>query len=122
MRPPPQHRSAWTATRAISAGLAVVGAGALGTGIYFGVHARSLDDRANQRCPGSVCNDPEGLRLNDEAKTSASRANISYIAGGAALATAAVLWFVGAPGEVAVTPVAAAGAGHPVGIAMTGSF
>lgn len=120
MRPPPQRRSAWTATRAISAGLAVVGAGALGTGIYFGVHARSLDDRANQRCPGSVCNDPEGLRLNSDAKTSASRANISYIAGGAALATAVVLWFVGAPGEVAVAPVAAAG--HPVGIAMTGSF
>jgi hypothetical protein len=122
MRPPPPSRSTWTTARAISAGLAVAGAGALGTGIYFGFHSRSLEDRANQRCPGAVCGDPVGLRLNDEAKTSASRANVLYIAGGAALATAAVLWFVGGPGEIAVTPVAAAGSGHPVGIAMTGSF
>jgi hypothetical protein len=121
-RPAPPPRT-WTAARAISAALVVAGAGALGTGIYFGVHAGDLADRSDARCPGAVCNDPEGLRLNDQARTSASRANALYIAGGAALATAAVLWLAGAPGEVAVVPVAAsAPAGGHVGLAMTGRF
>jgi hypothetical protein len=70
-----------------------------------------------------VCNDPDSLRLNDQAQTAASRANVLYIAGGAALASAAVLWFLGAPGEVAVVPVAATSpAGGRVGLAMTGRF
>jgi len=120
---PPPPRSTWTATRAVSAVLAVAGAGALGTGIYFGLHARDLANRADERCPAAQCSDPEGLRLNDQAKTSASRANVLYIAGGAALATAAVLWFVGAPDEIVVTPVAsAAGGDHQLGLAMTGRF
>ncbi|HEX8107804.1 MAG TPA: hypothetical protein VF516_08735, partial [Kofleriaceae bacterium] len=118
----PLHRT-WTATRAISAVLGVAGAGALGTGIYFGVHAHDLANRADGRCPGTVCNDPEGLRLNDQAKTAASRANVLYIAGGAALVSAAVLWWVGGPHEVAVVPVAASSpAGGRVGLAMTGRF
>jgi serine/threonine-protein kinase len=123
----PAQRGTWSATRAVSAVIAIAGAGALGTGIYFGIDARRLDNRANSRCPGAVCDDPEGLRLNDQAQTSASRANILYIAGGAALATAAVLWLVGAPGEVAVVPVASAPASPAakvptLGLAMTGRF
>lgn len=119
--PPP--RGTWTATRAISAVFAVAGAGALGTGIYFGVRANDLADRADARCPGTACDDPEGLRLNDQARTAASRANVLYIAGGAAVATAAVLWLVGGPREVAVVPVAASSpAGGRVGLAMTGRF
>jgi hypothetical protein len=109
----------WTTTRVVSAVFAVAGAGALGTGIYFGVHARSLEDRADQRCPRATCSDAEGLRLNDQAHTSATRANVLYIAGAATLATAAVLWFVGAPGEIAVAPVAG---DHRLGVAMTGRF
>jgi hypothetical protein len=120
---PPPPRGTWTATRAISAVLAVAGAGALGTGIYFGVRANDLADRADARCPGTACDDPEGLRLNDQARTAASRANVLYIAGGAAVATAAVLWLVGGPREVAVVPVAASSpAGGRVGFVMTGRF
>jgi len=121
--PSPAPRGTWTALREISATLAVAGAGALGTGIYFGVHAHNLSDQADVRCPGAVCNDPLGLRFNDQAQTSASRANVLYIAGGAALVTASVLWFVGAPGEVAVVPVAArTSAGDQIGLAMAGRF
>ena len=112
-------RPTWTAMRKVSAVLAVAGAGAVGTGVYFGLHARSLDDRANQRCPGAACSDPEALRLNSQAHTSATRANVLYIAGGATLATAAVLWFVGAPGEIVVVPAAG---DRQVGVAMTGRF
>lgn len=128
--PPPRPRMVqrtvrapgiWSATRGISAVVAVAGAAALGTGIYFGVHSRDLSHQADQRCPGTVCSDPEGLRLNDQAQTAATRANILYIAGGAALATATVLWFVGAPDEIVVTPVASAGSGQ-LGLAMTGRF
>ncbi|HEY6179095.1 MAG TPA: carboxypeptidase-like regulatory domain-containing protein [Kofleriaceae bacterium] len=122
MRPAPE-RGTWSATRGVSAVLAIAGAGALGTGIYFGIHAHQLEDRANVRCPEAQCSDPEGLRLNDQARTSALRANVLYIAGGAALATATVLWFVGAPDEIVVTPVAsAAGGDHQLGFAMTGRF
>lgn len=122
-RPAPPPPRTWTATRAISAVLAVAGAGGLGTGVYFGLRAHDLVDRADARCPGTVCNDPEGLRLNGQAQTAASRANALYIAGGAALASAAVLWWVGGPDEVAVVPVAASSpAGSGVGLAMTGRF
>jgi hypothetical protein len=128
--PPPRPRlvqrtvrapGTWSATRGVSAVVALAGAGALGTGIYFGIHSRDLSKRADERCPGAVCADPEGLRLNDDAQTAATRANILYIAGGAALAAATVLWFVGAPDEIVVTPVASAGGSH-VGLAMTGRF
>jgi hypothetical protein len=122
-RPAPPPPGMWTAARAISVTLAVAGAGALGTGIYFGVHAGDLSDRSDARCPGAACSDPEGLRLNDQARTAASRANVLYIAGGAALATAGVLWLAGAPGEVAVVPVAASTpVGSHLGLAMTGRF
>jgi hypothetical protein len=109
----------WSAARVASVVVAAAGTGALGTGIYFGLHSRQLQDRANQRCPATSCGDPEGLRLNDQAQTSASRANLLYIAGGVTLATAAALWWVGAPGEVVVTPAAG---DHQLGVAMTGRF
>jgi hypothetical protein len=124
---PPVHRAqlivpephTWTGMRIMSAGLAVAGLGALGTGVYFGVHSRNLENDANRICPNAACSDPQGLRFNDQAKTAASRANIFYIAGGAAVATAAVLWFVGAPGEVAIAPQAG---DHQLGVAMAGRF
>jgi len=116
---PIHERGTWSATRKVSVAVALVGAGALGTGAYFGVHARTLQDRADQRCPQSSCDDPEGLRLNDQAQTSATRANILYIAGGAVLATAVVMWFVGAPGETVIAPTAGHG---QYGVALAGSF
>lgn len=109
----------WSVTRKLSAGLALAGAGAAGTGIYFGLHAKSLQDRADRRCPLTVCADPEGLRLNDQAHTAASRANILYIAGGAAVATAAVMWLVGAPDEILVVPSVG---DHQAAVSMTGRF
>jgi hypothetical protein len=109
----------WSTMRGLSVGVAVVGAGALGAGVYFGIHANDLRDRADQRCPLTVCADPEGLSLNDQAQTSARRANLLYIAGGTTLATAMLLWLVGAPGETTVVP--SVGSNH-FGVAMTGSF
>lgn len=113
------HRSIWSTTRAASVVVAGAGAGVLGAGVYFGLHARDLEHRADQRCPTAACNDPQGLRLNHLAQTSASRANLLYIAGGVTLAAATVMWFVGAPGQVTVAPVAG---DHRAGVEVTGRW
>jgi len=113
------ERGTWSTTRKLAVAVAVVGAGAVGTGVYFGLHAKDLQDRADVRCPLTVCADAEGLRLNDQAQTSARRANILYIGGGATVATAVLMWLVGAPNETVVSPTAG---DHRVGIAMTGRF
>lgn len=109
----------WSTTRALSVGLALAGAGALGTGVYFGVHAGTLEGRSDRRCPQSVCGDSTGLLLNDQAQDSARRANILYIAGGGTLATAVVLWLVGAPDETKLVPTAGE---HQLGVALKGRF
>jgi len=112
-------RRTWSTTRALSVGIGLAGAGALGTGIYFGLHANTLEDRADRRCPLAVCADPLGLAQNDQAQTSARRANFLYLGGGAMLAAAMVLWFVGAPDETILIPAAG---DHQLGVAMAGRF
>lgn len=114
-----RERGVWSTSRKVSVGLAVVGVGALGAGAYFGLHANDLRDQADERCPSVMCGDAEGLRLNKDAQTSADRANIAFVAGGAVVAAAAVLWFVGAPGETMVAPTVS---DRHAGIAMMGSF
>lgn len=113
------RRGTWSTARKISVAMAVAGAGALGTGIYFGVHSSQLQDQSNQRCPSTLCPDPEGLRLNEQAKTAATRANILYAAGGAVAATAVVLWLLGAPREIFVAPSVS---DRQVGVALAGQF
>ena len=109
----------WTPMRKLSVGVALAGAGALATGVYFGVHANALEDQANRRCPLVVCADPEGLAQNDQAQTSAWRANLLYIAGGGALAAGMVLWLIGAPDDAIVVPTAG---DRQLGAALTGRF
>ena len=95
-------RSRWTVTRGISAALAVGGVGALATGTYFGLRSRDLREQADLRCPTAACGDPAGLRLNDEAQSDASLANILFAAGGTAALASIVLWFAGSPGETTI--------------------
>jgi hypothetical protein len=114
------RRGTWSPTRKFSVGLAMLGVGALGTGVYFGVRATDLQDQADARCPLTACADPEALRLNSKAQDNATRANVLYVAGGAAVATATVLWFVGRPGEGRVIKPTFTD-GH-VGVSYGGSF
>lgn len=112
--------STWTGTRIAAVTIGVLGAAALGGGIYYGTHANDLEDKANAICPDTVCGDPMGLALNDDAQESARNANILLIGGGAALATATVMWIIGGPDEHAViTPTVGASG---VGAAFAGSF
>ena len=116
----PASPSIWTGSRKVAVGIGVVGAAAVGTGIYFGMRARDQQDQSDELCPGTICDVPEGLRLNDRAQDSARNANILYAAGGAALAASAIIWFVGGPDkEARVTP--AVGAGH-AGVSIGGKF
>jgi hypothetical protein len=70
-----------------TAGALVVGAGvvALAVGTFLGVRAKSTYDDTNSHCNASVC-DAEGVRLTDQAKSSATGATIAFVAGAAALA------------------------------------
>lgn len=115
-------RGTWSRTRIAAAGVGLLGAGALGTGIYFGVRSRALADAADVRCPLVTCADSEGLRLNARAQDAATRANVLYATGGAALVASVVLWLVGAPSpRTVVTPIVSEhAAGGSVGIAVAG--
>jgi hypothetical protein len=114
------EHSTWSGPRKAALVVGAIGAGAVGTGIYFGVHARSLQHDADRICPMTVCSDPGALHTNDRAQSAARTANILYAAGGAALATAVVIWFVGGPtDETVVVPTAS---DHQVGLSLSGSF
>jgi hypothetical protein len=110
----------WTGTRKAAVVVATLGAAALGGGIYFGTRASDLESRANAICPMSTCADPMGLKLNDDAQSSALRANLFLVAGGAAVATATVMWFLGSPVEHTV--VAPAVGPTEVGASLVGRF
>lgn len=111
--------SMWTTTRKVSVATGVFGIGALVGGVYFGFDARQKSARSDQLCPTTICANSEALRLNAEAQTSATRANVAYAVGGAAVVGAAVMWFVGAPKETVVTPsLSTTGAS----VSLTGRF
>lgn len=71
-----------------------VGVAALGVGTVFGVMAMSNADKARDTCPKGICNEAEGETAADSAHTQATISNISFIVGGAAVATGVVLYFV----------------------------
>ncbi len=110
----------WSTTRGIAVALGVAGAGAIGTGVYFGNRANDLQSKSDAICPTMTCDDPEGLRLNDDARDNAFRATVLFVAGGAAVAAATVMWFVGKPDtETVIVP--SVGDTH-VGASLTGRF
>jgi hypothetical protein len=76
-------------------GLVVAGGGVLATlgGVLFGVAAKNKDDEAKPSCPDG-CATQVAAELNEDARTYATFANISYVVGGAAIATGAVLFFL----------------------------
>ena len=95
----------WNSTRQAAVIIGIVGVGALGAGAYFGAHAKDLENRSDAICPTSECADAGALKLNSDAQSAALRANILFVAGGAAAAAATIMWFAGKPeAETIVTP------------------
>lgn len=114
------ERSRWTTMRKTAVGVGIAGVAAAGVGVYFGLRSNDLQSQSDEICPGSVCDDPEGLRLNDRAQSAARNANILYAVGGAGIVTGVVLWFVGKPDrETVITPTIG---GDHAGVSFAGKF
>lgn len=111
-------------------GLTIAGVGAAGlvAGTVFGLGAISKWHEAKDNCPGNVCTDPHWLDVRQDANTQADVSTIFFAAGGAALATGAVLWLTAprTPKAPAVGRQSPAGQQavciSPKGVAFAGTF
>ena len=112
--------STWTTARKASVVVGILGLGAVGAGVYFGTQSNDLQAQSDAICPTTVCDDPQGLALNDRAQDNAMRANVLFVAGGGAVVAATVMWFIGAPDEhTVISPTVT---DTHVGAAVTGRF
>jgi hypothetical protein len=109
-KPPEQPRrdvvkqGTFTGQRKVAIGVAAFGLIAVGGGALLGVSSNKLEKQANDLCPGGDCNnDPDRLveaqDKEDRAVQRSLYANIAFGVGGAAVVTAVVLWFTGAPSD-----------------------
>jgi hypothetical protein len=73
-------------------GYVVAGVGLVGVGVgtYFGLHASSLHSDGNAHCQATAC-DPEGIDLQDQARSAASLSTVGFAVGVVGLATGAYL-------------------------------
>jgi hypothetical protein len=79
-------------------GLAVFGAGVVGTavGVAFGVASMLKHDEAHKVCP-NACDTQAGVDLWNAARMAGDASTTAFIVGGVGLATGAVLWVTGKP-------------------------
>jgi hypothetical protein len=107
---------------ALVGGVGVLG---LGVGIFTGLRAKSTYDDATAACGGTRCPvGSPGLSLRDDATSWATASTVGFIAGGALLATGALL-FLTAPHETAQPPqvgIALAPAAQGTGLSLAGKF
>lgn len=114
---PAVDASMWTGRRKLALGVGAAGVVALGVGSALGLSARSKwNDAEDNHCNAQLECDREGVDLADAARSRGNIATVAFVAGGAAVAGAVVLWITGGP-EVA--PVAGPGL---AGVAVSGSF
>jgi hypothetical protein len=120
--------SRWTDRRKLSLALVAVGVAAAGAGIGLGLHASSLERQSDDLCDHLTCHSADAVALNQSARRYALAANVGFVAGGAAVVGAAVLWWLGAPHPPGARPraddtamIPTFGAGR-VGVALARSF
>ena len=80
----------------VAGGIGVVGV-AIGT--IFGFKSMSKHDDANKLCPTGSCDTQEGVTAWDDARSAGNVSTYSFIIGGVALASGAVLWLTAKPGS-----------------------
>src|SRR5262249_2725449 len=115
---PPPPISPWTAKRRLAVGVAGGGVAAIVVGGVLATQAQSYERDAFARCPmpGEPCgNAGVAQSLLDRAHRRALAANLGFGAGPAVVVAAGVLWYLGAPREVAV-------AASPTGATASVSF
>jgi hypothetical protein len=113
---PVEQPSSWTGTRKGAIVIGILGLAAAGGGLAFGLHGNDLETQSDALCPTTSCNNAMALQLNSDARSAALYSDIGYIAGGALVGTAIIMWIVGSPG---VTPVVAP---DRVGLAFEARF
>jgi tetratricopeptide (TPR) repeat protein len=111
--------SRWTGMRKLAVVTGALGAASLAGGIAFGVRAENLAERSDVLCPTEICADPEGLRLNQDARANALRANVLFGAAAVSIAGTVALWVLGDPDELSAAPDV--GADH-IAISLAGTF
>jgi len=76
-------------------GIVVGAAGVVGVGVgtIFAVSAMSKNSDSKNLCPTTTCSSAAGFQANEDAKSAATVSTIMFVAGGALLATGAVLYF-----------------------------
>lgn len=80
----------------VAGGLGILG---LATGTFFAVRSKSKNDEAlKDYCHGTVCTDPAGIDLTNEARDAGKLSAVGFIAGGALLTTGIVM-LIAAPSE-----------------------
>jgi hypothetical protein len=121
--PPVVEHHTFTTLRYASVTSAAVGVLALTGGIVIALEARDLQHRSDAICPDTACNDTHGLDLNSRARSDMTTSEILFGVGGAAIAGAAVMWFVGAPAATGerVSVIPNVTASH-AGLAVVGRF
>jgi hypothetical protein len=87
----------FTNQRKVAAGIAAGGVVALTAGVLLGLRARRYQSDSDAICPMTMCDDPEGLRLNREARTTGDQATVGLVTGGVLVAASVTLWLLGAP-------------------------
>lgn len=114
-----------TTLRKVAIGAAAGGAASLAGGVVLGLSAKGKQADSDAICPTTTCNDPEGLRLNREARSTGTKATVLFVAGGVLVAAGVTLWIVGAPKDsdenrgVGITPLVGDGA---IGFTITGAM
>jgi hypothetical protein len=115
--------SSFTSRRKVAVAVAVAGLAIAGGGGYLASQAHDLERQSDKLCGMVTCTSVQAVSLNQDARDHALYANIAFVAGGAAVAGAIVLWIVGAPkvahDEVTIAPTLAPG--H-AGLSLLGRF
>jgi hypothetical protein len=93
----PAAKGGWSTRRTLALVTAGVGVVGVGIGIGFGIAAITKHNAASSECPQDLCQTHEGVVLWDSATFRGDVSTIAFIAGGAALAGAAALWFTASP-------------------------
>jgi hypothetical protein len=117
--PPPRTSSSWSTQKTIALVSGGVGLVGLGIGAGFGLSALAKKRDSDRACPGGSdgpCT-PEGVSLSKSAVSAGTVSTVAIVAGGAALAAAAVLWLTAPRVRLAASASANGGA-----LWMTGSF
>ena len=98
--PPAASAQAGSTQRTAAIVVGAVGVVGLGLGSVFGLQAKSTWADAKAHCPSYPYGcDAQGLDLHSSASSKAAVSTIAFVAGGAALAVGAVLWFTAGDGK-----------------------